>query len=175
MDPSIPASRREFRLLRTIACAITLTLVAACGSRTAQTPQVPENSPAQSAQQPVPSDTPESAPPVAAANPASQRCIQEGGQLRIEKTPRGDEFGVCLFEDNYQCEEWALLRGECRKGGVRITGYATQAARYCAITGGRYQSTREETATAEEGGICTFANGTQCDVHEYFAGECSRG
>ena len=79
------------------------------------------------------------------------------------------------FERDLAEKEWALLRGECRKGGVRITGYATQAARYCAITGGRYQSTREETATAEEGGICTFANGRQCDVHEYFAGECSRG
>lgn len=111
---------------------------------------------------------------VAIANPASQHCIDEGGRLSIEKTPRGAEFGVCLFEDNYQCEEWALLRGECRKGGVRITGYATQAARYCAITGGRYQSTREETATAEEGGTCTFANGKRCDVHEYFAGECRK-
>jgi len=70
------------------------------------------------------------------ANPASAHCIEVGGRLVIEKSPAGGEFGVCRFEDNHQCEEWALLRGECPVGGRRITGYATQAGRYCAITGG---------------------------------------
>jgi putative hemolysin len=174
MNASMPAERRKFSLLPAVACTVTLMLVAACGSRTAEMSQSPANHPVQASQQAALSDETEPSPSLAVANPASQHCIEEGGRLRIEKTPRGDEFGICLFEDNYQCEEWALLRGECRKGGVRITGYATQAARYCAITGGRYQSTREETATAEEGGTCTFANGKHCDVHDYFAGDCRK-
>jgi putative hemolysin len=64
---------------------------------------------------------------VGLANLASQNCVAQGGTLRIEE--RGDlgQFGVCYFEDNRQCEEWALLRGECPVGGVKVTGYTTEA------------------------------------------------
>ena len=48
------------------------------------------------------------------ANPASRHCAEQGGTLVIERNPTGDQYGVCVFTDNYQCEEWALLRGECR-------------------------------------------------------------
>ena len=43
------------------------------------------------------------------ANPASQNCIDQGGTLAMEE--RGDmgQIGVCYFEDNLQCEEWALI------------------------------------------------------------------
>ena len=44
------------------------------------------------------------------ANPASVRCAELGGTLRLERRPDGGEYGVCLFVDNYQCEEWALFR-----------------------------------------------------------------
>ncbi|MGH6887050.1 MAG: putative hemolysin, partial [Geminicoccales bacterium] len=81
------------------------------------------------------------------ANPASENCIAKGGDLRIETAGGGSQYGVCLFEDNRQCEEWALLRGACPVGGIRITGYVTPQARYCAIRGGAYAVTREQTAT----------------------------
>jgi hypothetical protein len=32
---------------------------------------------------------------------------------------------VCVFGDNRQCEEWALMRGQCPAGGIRVTGYVT--------------------------------------------------
>jgi len=66
------------------------------------------------------------------ANPASQNCAARGGTLRIEQRPDGGQFGVCVFTDNYQCEEWAMFRGECPVGGLRVTGYITPAARFCA-------------------------------------------
>ena len=72
------------------------------------------------------------------ANPASVICAQKGGELRIERRGDGGAYGVCVFTDNRQCEEWAMLRGQCPVGGLRVTGYVTPAARYCAITGGRY-------------------------------------
>lgn len=78
------------------------------------------------------------APPMQRANPASQNCVQQGGKLTIERDSSGGEIGVCLFEDNRQCEEWALLRGACPKGGIRVTGYATPEERLCAIKGGKY-------------------------------------
>lgn len=107
------------------------------------------------------------------ANPASQNCLGKGGQVVIEKNPRGGAFGVCTFDDDRQCEEWALLRGECPKGGIKVTGYATPAARYCAITGGTYAVTGASNM-AQERGTCSFANGRKCNAAAYFEGRCSR-
>jgi len=112
-------------------------------------------------------------PPAQLPNPASQNCIDVGGKLVIEKRPDGGEYGVCLFEDNRQCEEWALLRGECPAGGRKVTGYVTEAARFCAITGGTYQITANSN-TDQEKGTCSFPNGQVCDAGEYYAGNCDR-
>ncbi len=106
------------------------------------------------------------------ANPASVNCTRQGGTLTIERRPDGGEFGVCVFADNYQCEEWALFRGECPKNGLRVTGYATPAGRYCAITGGRYAVVSAPGATPERG-TCTLGNGISCAADAYYAGTCS--
>jgi putative hemolysin len=114
-------------------------------------------------------------PPTAAAglaNPASENCIAKGGELRIE-TAGGGQYGVCLFEDNRQCEEWALLRGECPAGGIRVTGYVTPQARYCAIRGGAYVVTREQTATSPEEGSCALPGAPACDALALYEGRCS--
>lgn len=113
-----------------------------------------------------------SAQGVQLANPASQNCVAKGGKLVMEKNPRG-EFGVCLFDDNMQCEEWAMLRNECRTGGIKVTGYVTPAARYCAITGGTYTVTAASN-TATERGNCTFPNGKTCTAAAYWNGSCTR-
>lgn len=105
------------------------------------------------------------------ANPASVNCEDKGGTLQIEKRPDGGEYGVCVFEDNMQCEEWALMRGECPEGGVKVTGYATDAGRFCAITGGEYAVTDESGET--EQGTCTLPSGAVCDAAAYFEGTCS--
>lgn len=114
-----------------------------------------------------------SAPPPGAgiANPASLNCGKQGGRSQIEQRPDGGQFGVCYFADNRQCEEWALLRGECPAGGLKVTGYVTPAARYCAITGGTYAVTAAGGQAGEQGG-CTLKNGTKCDAAAYFAGTC---
>lgn len=105
------------------------------------------------------------------ANPASVNCTRQGGALTIERRPHGGEFGVCVFADNYQCEEWALLRGECPKTGLRVTGFATPAGRYCAITGGRYSVVSAPGAIPEQG-ICTLSSRTSCPADAYYAGTC---
>lgn len=105
------------------------------------------------------------------ANPASVNCTRQGGKLTIERRPNGGEFGVCVFADNYQCEEWALLRGECPKTGLRVTGFATPAGRYCAITGGRYSVDSAPGAIPEQG-ICTLSSRTSCPADAYYAGTC---
>lgn len=105
------------------------------------------------------------------ANPASENCAGQGGTLVIQKRGDGGEYGVCTFEGNRQCEEWAMLRGDCPVGGIEISGYITPAARYCAVTGGLYR-VNGNNGTDREQGTCTFKNGHACDVWKYFAGKC---
>lgn len=120
----------------------------------------------------APQATPTTGPDSAIPNPASQKCVAQGGTLEIRTKSDGSQYGVCYFEDNRQCEEWALLRGDCPAGGLKITGYVTEAAQYCAITGGQYAITASGN-TAQEQGTCTFSTGKTCDVWEYFAGTCT--
>jgi putative hemolysin len=107
--------------------------------------------------------------PAQIANPASVNCTKQGGTLAIQKRGDGGEYGVCYFEDNRQCEEWALMRGECPVGGLKVTGFVTEAGQYCAITGGVYTPTNN---TQPEQGTCTLKNGKTCDAADYFNGKC---
>lgn len=104
------------------------------------------------------------------ANPASENCIEKGGTLTIKERPVG-QYGVCIFDDNRQCEEWAMFRGECPIGGLKITGYATDAAIYCVITGGEYAIKEDKAATVEQGN-CKFKTGKVCDVWQLWNGNC---
>ena len=101
------------------------------------------------------------------ANPASVNCEKQGGKLTIAKNSGGAEYGICVFEDNRQCEEWALFRKQCPKGGVKVTGYTTPETVYCAITG-------HEAVEGSDGkpGTCTV-DGKTCPALEYYTtGAC---
>jgi putative hemolysin len=52
------------------------------------------------------------------ANPASAYCEEQGGELETRTAPDGSQYGVCMFEDNTECEEWAYYRGECKPGDM---------------------------------------------------------
>lgn len=101
------------------------------------------------------------------ANPASTYCINQGGQLKIEKTPNQSEYGVCIFEDNRQCEEWAMFNKLCPIGGLKVTGFTTDAARYCAITGNKF------TPGSGDSGTCTTIDGKKsCSIEEFYLNHC---
>lgn len=53
-------------------------------------------------------------------NPASVYCEQQGFKSEIRTAPDGSQFGMCIFPDGSECDEWAYYRGEC--------GLATQTA-----------------------------------------------
>ena len=97
--------------------------------------------------------------------------MDKGGTLAIEQDPTGGQFGVCNFPENHQCEEWALLRGECPVGGIRVTGFVTPAARFCGITGGKYATTGQSN-TSTETGTCLLPSGETCDADAYFRRTC---
>jgi len=101
------------------------------------------------------------------ANPASVNCTDKGGTLAIQTDPNGGQYGLCFFEDNRACEEWALFRGECPVGGVKTTGFDTDAQKYCAWIGG--------STFAVENAVCTFPDGSTCPDDALYAGTCHRG
>lgn len=51
-------------------------------------------------------------------NPVSVFCEENGGVLEIREDASGGQYGVCIFPDNNECEEWAYFRGECSPGGT---------------------------------------------------------
>ncbi|MBK5938909.1 DUF333 domain-containing protein [Halochromatium roseum] len=108
-------------------------------------------------------DPPKAPPKQGLANPASVNCIKLGGTLDIRTRPHAGQYGVCVFEDNRQCEEWALLRGDCPAGGIKVTGYDSDAEIYCAITGGEVDM---------QTGSCQSAEGVRCGLEAFFAGRC---
>lgn len=98
-------------------------------------------------------------------NPASLNCVKVGGKVIIQKRGDGGEYGLCYFDDNRACEEWALMRGDCPVGGRRTTGYDTIDQNYCAWVGGQ--------TFAVENSICTFKNGSTCSTKAFYNGTCS--
>lgn len=104
-------------------------------------------------------------PGASIANPATENCLKNGGTIIMKNNKKG-EYGVCLFEDNRQCEEWALFRGQCPVGGVKITGYENDAEIFCAITGGQVEGVG--TATP----MCKRVDGTLCNAQANLDGDC---
>ncbi len=106
---------------------------------------------------------------MAMPNPASANCIKMGGKLEIRTRGDGGQYGVCLFEDNRQCDEWALFRGECPVGGIKITGYTTPEQIYCVLQGGKTFAVEDESSSK-----CIFPNGSSCLVLDFFNGRCDK-
>lgn len=97
------------------------------------------------------------------ANPASVNCKKVGGTTVIKNGPNG-QYGLCQFEDNMACEEWALLRGDCPIGGVKTTGYDTIQQMYCAWVGGETLAVKNPS--------CKLPNGTVCTDDAVYNGTC---
>jgi len=100
-------------------------------------------------------------------NPASVNCKNKGGNLVIQTKPDGGQYGLCYFEDNRACEEWALMRGDCPVGGVKTTGYITDEQKYCAWVGG-------QTTTAANA-VCAFKDKSVCSLDDLYNGFCQAG
>jgi hypothetical protein len=47
-------------------------------------------------------------------NPASKNCVDKGGKLEIVTDKNGNQSGMCHLPNGVVCEEFALLRNECR-------------------------------------------------------------
>ena len=81
------------------------------------------------------------------------------------KNGSGAEFGLCQFDDDQSCEEWALMRGQCPVGGVKTIGFDNDAQAYCAWLGGETE--------ASESAVCALPGGKTCSVDTLWNGQCS--
>ena len=104
-------------------------------------------------------------------NPASVYCEEQGGQLEI-RTEDAGEYGVCIFPDGSECEEWAFFRGECKPGESEI-GMPNPASVYCEEQGGKLEIRTD--ADGGQYGVCIFEDGSECEEWAFFHGECAPG
>lgn len=54
-------------------------------------------------------------------NPASVYCEQQGYKPEIRTAADGSQYGVCIFPDGSECDEWAYYRGECKPATILPT------------------------------------------------------
>ena len=114
-------------------------------------------------------------------NPASAFCEAQGGTLDIRLDDEGGQFGVCIFADGSECDEWAYFRDECSPGAAageepdpgQAAGMPNPASVFCEAEGGTV-----DIRTGDDGGqvgICVFTDGGECDEWAFFRGECVPG
>lgn len=97
-------------------------------------------------------------------NPASANCGKVGGTTVIKNGAMG-QYGLCQFQDNMACEEWALFRGQCPVGGVKTTGFDTIEQKYCAWVGGQ--------TFAVPKAQCKLPSGKTCSDKKLYEGTCT--
>jgi len=75
---------------------------------------------------------------VGMANPASVYCINQSGKLEIRSDEQGNQYGVCIFDDGSECEEWKFFRGECGQMCGGIAGIMCPDGETCNMQGKKY-------------------------------------
>jgi hypothetical protein len=107
------------------------------------------------------------------ANPASVYCEEQGYQLEMREDENG-QYGVCIFPDGSECDEWAYFRGECgpSEKGEQSLNMANPASVYCEEQGYQLEMREDENG---QYGVCIFPDGSECDEWAYFRGECAPG
>jgi putative hemolysin len=111
-----------------------------------------------------------SSSPTGLANPASVYCIKNGGTVDIMAGWDSGQIGICTFPNGNQCEEWAMMRGDCPVGGVAILRTWDAAEAHCAIRGGEVWRMN----SGLEPSICAFKT-TNCLAQDYMeTGTCVR-
>lgn len=108
-------------------------------------------------------------------NPASVFCEENGGKLEIRTAEDGSQTGICIFEDDSECDEWTFFRGECKQGDslVPAAGIPNPASQFCQEQGGKLVIDTD--AFGGQVGLCQFDDGSTCEEWAFYRGECQKG
>jgi putative hemolysin len=88
------------------------------------------------------------APVIGMANPASVNCEQQGGKLEIRNNTAG-QYGMCIFPDGSECDEWAFYRKECKPGDSKAVPSQVPLSKYTNDAYG-FSFNQPDTWTVEE-------------------------
>jgi putative hemolysin len=115
-------------------------------------------------------------------NPASVYCEENGGTVAMRQDDAGGQYGVCVFPDQSECDEWAYYRGDCQTGdSLRspsptpgdTASVANPASRYCEENGGTVDFRQDGSGGVK--GVCVFPDDTECEEWAYYRDECKPG
>jgi putative hemolysin len=126
---------------------------------------------------PPPSGSPTGTPKAEITNPATASCELKGYRSQIRTTSDGSQYGVCIFPDGSECEEWAFYRSECvpepenPTSGTDSPQIANPASVNCLQKGGRLEI--RTTANGSQYGVCIFSDGSACEEWAYLRDECA--
>ena len=97
-------------------------------------------------------------------NPASVYCEDLGYNYVIRTNPKTKgQYGICIFPDGNECEEWEFYRGKC---GQKFT--------FCEQQGFRIENRSDNMGTwTAEYAVCIFDDGSECLEQAYFDGKCN--
>lgn len=120
---------------------------------------------------------------------SAPHCEQNGGTWQNRQNSQGGMYGVCVFEDNSECEAGAFYRGECAPGQMSAypgpngpqngkgpggpVDIAAEAAPYCIQNGGTWQIRKN--AQGEDFGVCVFEDKSECEGSAFYRGDCKPG
>ncbi len=48
-------------------------------------------------------------------NPAVEFCLSQGGVVQVRYEEDDTPYGICIFEDGFECEQWDFLNQTCRR------------------------------------------------------------
>ena len=105
-------------------------------------------------------------------NPASKYCKDNGGQSEIRSNEDGSQYGVCVFKNGVECDEWDFFSGRCAKDGENFCGESTngscKGSGDCVEDGCSGQICRSKT----EGGSMTTCEMKSCYDNDKYSLTC---
>jgi putative hemolysin len=112
--------------------------------------------------------------PIGMPNPASVHCTDEGGKLEMREDAAGGEYGMCVFADGSECEEWAFFRDECAPGVAQPSANMPNPASVNCLEQKGTLEIRQD-ASGGEYGMCVFADNSECEEWALLRGTCAPG
>lgn len=103
---------------------------------------------------------------ISIANPASVYCKEVWWTSSIQTKTDWNQYGICYFDDNRQCEEWALFKWDCLVWWRKITWYLWEYAKYCAISWNNF--IYKETIDDVDYWDCELKNSKKIDAKTYY-------
>ena len=99
---------------------------------------------------------------MALSNPATVKCITDGGKFEMQKTLDGNTEGICHLSDGQVCEEWAYFRYECPPGAKKpVERVAATSTTSTLILGSTSSTAVESTSTILDGNQKTVTTSTK--------------